>query len=444
MRLRCALTVLALTASGIVSAQTASQPLTAAQAATARTQIRHALDVPDQLPALNARVWSTFSPTSGVLADRVTYTTQDAMLVPAIVYRPDPKVMHWKGKLPGIVIVNGHGGDKFSWYAFYSGMMFAKAGAVVVTYDPIGEGERNSKRQSRDNPAPHDVYPPTPPGWTEADWKQHWGRRVAGLMQTDLAQAVSYLIAQPEVDPKRIATVGYSMGAFIAGLEGTWDTRVHAVLLSGGGVYDNIGGYFDRNPLPCQSPPYKALTVLGDRTSMIFALQAMRGPMYIMNGSSDTVMDIPHHGPDWFDQAKAGAAKLLANNSAAQANLFTTVFYPGINHRTSWVNLDGVEWLDKQLRFAFWNTGAKIAAQGTTHISTWINANNVDISKNYIREDREGGLDAVGAGLPGIPRADLMALPDADWQRLKTSLIWESWRDRVMPEVSTLRAPALH
>ena len=319
MRLRFALTtpvltVLALTVSGIGSAQTTSPPLTAARATAARTQIRHALDVPDQLPALNAKVWSTFSPTPGVLADRVTYTTQDAMLVPAIVYRPDPKVVHWKSKLPGIVIVNGHGGDKFSWYAFYSGMMFAKAGAVVVTYDPIGEGERNSKRQSRDNPAPHDVYPATPPGWTEAQWKQHWGPRVAGLMQTDLAQAVSYLIAQPEVDSKRIAVAGYSMGAFIAGLEGTWDTRVHAVLLSGGGVYDSIGGYFDRNPLPCQSPPYKALTVLGDRTSMIFALQALRGPMYVMNGRDDTVMDIPHHGPDWFDQAKAGAAKLLANN----------------------------------------------------------------------------------------------------------------------------------
>ncbi len=56
----------------------------------------------------------------------------------------DPKGSHWKGKLPGIVVVNGHGSDKFGWYAFYSGMEFAKAGAVVVTYDMIGEGERTS------------------------------------------------------------------------------------------------------------------------------------------------------------------------------------------------------------------------------------------------------------------------------------------------------------
>lgn len=442
----------ALLAAGLASAQTGSpapaqsvsqeRPLTAAQWDSARATIRHDLDVPDRLPALDAKVWSTFSPTPGVLADRVTYATEDGMLVPAIVYRPDPKVVHWRGKLPGLVIVNGHGGDKFSWYAFYSGMMFAKAGAVVVTYDPIGEGERNAERKSRFSPSPHDVYPPTPPGFTDQEWRLHWGPRVAGLMQVDLAQAVSYLIAQPEVDPKRIATAGYSMGAFVAGVEGAWDTRVHAVLLSGGGVFDAPGGYYDRNALPCQGPPYLALKNLGsdpaDRGPMLFALHAKRGPLYIMNGSNDTVMDIPHHGPDWFAEQKPKTMALLQNDPAAQRNLFTNVFYPGINHRTSWVDRDGVEWLNKELHFAFWNTDAKIEAAGITHVSTWINANNVDISKSYIREDREGGLDAVGTGLPGIPRADLMVLPDADWQSLKDHIIWQGWEATVLPGMSVV------
>ncbi len=101
----------------------------AAQMTLWRTRIRKILYVPDTLPKLEAKTWSTFSPTAGVLADRVTYQTLDGMLVPAVVYWPDPKVAHWTGKLPGIVVVNGHGGDKFSWYAYYSGMMFAKAGA---------------------------------------------------------------------------------------------------------------------------------------------------------------------------------------------------------------------------------------------------------------------------------------------------------------------------
>ncbi len=177
-------------------------------------EIRHTLYIPDTLPPLEAKTWSTFSPTAGVVADRVTYRTLDGMLVPAIVYRPDSKVLHWKGKLPGIVVVNGHGGDKFSWYAYYSGMMFAKAGAVVVTYDPIGEGERNIDRKSQARS--HDAW--IAPAGTKLG--EEWGLRLAGLMQVDLMQGVSYLAGRPEVDAKRIAVLSFSMGAFVGGITG--------------------------------------------------------------------------------------------------------------------------------------------------------------------------------------------------------------------------------
>src|SRR6185312_8541995 len=68
-----------------------------------RAEIRRQLYIPDHLPALNSRVWSTFSPTPGVLDDLLTYATAERMIVPAVVYRPDPKSAHSKGKLPGIV-----------------------------------------------------------------------------------------------------------------------------------------------------------------------------------------------------------------------------------------------------------------------------------------------------------------------------------------------------
>jgi len=70
----------------------------------------------------------------------------------------------------------------------------------------------------------------------------------------------------------------------------------------------------------------------------------------------------------------------------------------------------------------------------TTHISDWAKANDVDIAKNYIREDREGGLDALGTGFPGIKRNDLMVLSDADWQSMKDRLTYEAW------EATTLAA----
>jgi dienelactone hydrolase len=369
------------------------------------------------LPPLEAHTWSSFSPTPGVVADRITYQTSAGMLVPAIVYRPE----HSSGKLPGIVVVNGHGSDKFGWYAFYSGMLFARAGAVVVTYDPIGEGERNIEKHSR--AGSHDKIVPPPPGVSPTDW----GQRLAGLMQVDLMQVVSYLISRPEVDPPRIAVVGYSMGSFISGIAGAIDPRIHAVLLSGGGVYDGSGGYFDSNPLPCQSPPYRSLSVLGDRGAVLYALNAARGPMLVMNGGADSVMDMEHHPPEWFASVRSRAIALRGTD----VNMFTTVLYPGISHRTSWVNRDGVAWLNQQIHFANW-TAAKVASAPTTHISTWARANNVDITPNYIREDREGGLDALGTGLPGIKREDLMVLSPTEWESHKDRLTYEAWAQKTM------------
>jgi dienelactone hydrolase len=380
-----------------------------------RAEIRKQLFVPAQLPALHTRVWSTFAPMPGVLADRVTYSTADGMTVPAIVYRPDPKTTHWKGKLPGVVIVNGHGGDKFGWYAFYSGMLFAKAGAVAVTYDPLGEGERNAHKASRENPSEHDKVVDLP----------HWGQRLAGLMQVDVMQAVSYLRSLPGVDSTRIGTVGYSMGAFITGITGAIDPRIHAVLLSGGGTFDGPHEYFDTGKLPCQAPPYRALAVVGDRGPILYTLNAERGPMYVMNGDDDTVMKMADHPPSWFDAVHERTVTM----AGTEQNLFTTVLYSGISHRTSWVDLDGMLWLNQQLHFALWDDAA-IRAAGTTHISTWIRANNVDISPNYIVEIREGGLDAVGKDIAAIPRADLMVLPEAEWQKQKDSLLYDAWAAR--------------
>lgn len=381
-----------------------------------RAEIRKQLFIPQTLPPLQAKVWSTFSPVQGVLADRVTYNTADGMRVPAIVYRPDPKLLSRGQKLPGLVVVNGHGGDKFSWYAMYSGMLFARAGAVVVTYDPLGEGERNSQRASRAFPSEHDAVVDTP----------HWGQRLAGLMQVDVMQAVSYLRSLPQVDRARIGTVGYSMGAFITGITGAIDTRIHAVLLSGGGTYDGPHEYFDRNKLPCQAPPYLALGVLGDRGPILYALNADRGPMLLMNGDADTVMRMADHPPAWFAALRAQTLNITGND----ANLFTTVLYPGVSHRTSWVHRDGVQWLNRQLHFGFWDEEA-IESAGVTHISKWIRQNNVDIAAGYLQEDREGGIDAVGSGFPAIARADLMVLPEREWQAQKDTLVYAGWAARM-------------
>src|SRR5262245_13093919 len=100
-----------------------------------RTRIRSTLHVPDPLPALEAVTHSRFEAAPGVTAERVTYSTQRGMRVPAILYLPKPVP---RGKIPALIVVNGHGGDKYAWYAFYSGITYARGGAAVLAYDPIG------------------------------------------------------------------------------------------------------------------------------------------------------------------------------------------------------------------------------------------------------------------------------------------------------------------
>ena len=101
------------------------------------SKIKSALYVPDPLPVLDPKLHGTFEPAPEVLADRITYGTEYGMRVPAIVYRPKKSGTN----RPAFIVVNGHGGDKYSWYAYWTGVSFARVGAIVLTYDPIGEGE---------------------------------------------------------------------------------------------------------------------------------------------------------------------------------------------------------------------------------------------------------------------------------------------------------------
>jgi hypothetical protein len=121
-------------------------PLTdaAANEAAWRARIAQALHLPPSLPALEVEMHGRFEPEPEVVAERISYSTTHGMRVPAILYLP----LRRSGRMPGIIIVNGHGGDKFSWYAYYTGILYARAGAAVLTYDPLGEGERNPQKKS--------------------------------------------------------------------------------------------------------------------------------------------------------------------------------------------------------------------------------------------------------------------------------------------------------
>lgn len=373
-----------------------------------RARIKAALFVPSPLPALQTEAYGQFEPAAAVVAERVSYATAYGLRVPAIVYRPKQLPA---AKMPGIVVVNGHGGDKFSWYSFYTGILYARAGATVVTYDPIGEGERNLER--KDGTRQHDrtVDPP------------EMGRRMGGLMIADVMQAVSYLSQRADTDPKRVAAVGYSMGSFVLGITCAVETRIHSCVLAGGGNLDGPGGYWDSSEkLMCQAIPYKSLLFLGDRGAVLYDLHADRGPTLVINGTADDVVSIPKMGATFFDDLRKRTVALHGGGG----NVFDVEWNEGGGHRPYWLTRPAALWLQKHLDFPNW-TEASIAAMPETHILEWAGKNHVYMEKQYATELREGGTRALGTGVPGVPHDDMNALPLARWNRDKDLYVYETW-----------------
>jgi dienelactone hydrolase len=381
----------------------------AAQPEDTRSRIAATLFVPDPAPALAAVSYGSFEPTPGVVAERISYGTEFGMRIPAILYRPAKPSAR---KAPAIVVVNGHGGDKYAWYSFYTGILYAKAGAFVLTYDPIGEGERNAERKSVTRQ--HDI--PVPPA--------EMGRRMAGLMINDVRQAVSYLSQRPEVDSGRIAAAGYSMGSFVLGITCAIETRLHSCVLVGGGNLDDPGGYWDKsNHTMCQAIPYKSLMFLGDRGAVLYHLHALRGGTFIFNGTADGVVTSEALGPQgFFEDLRKRTLALHGSDK----NVFEFGFEPGAGHRPYFVTRPVAMWLQRQLHFPNW-TEAEIARMPETHIGEWERQEHVYIEPAYDTEIREAGVRALGSGIPGVAREQLNAVPLDQWKRDKSQFVYETW-----------------
>jgi len=372
--------------------------------------------MPHRLPALAPTTHGRFEPAEGVLAERITYATQFGLRVPAILYLPKER----RGRVPALVVVNGHGGDKYSWYAFYSGILYARGGAAVLTYDPLGEGERNAERKS--GTRAHDAI---------VEPREPVARRLAGLMVTDVMQAVSYLRARPEVDPDRIAAAGYSLGSFMLALAGALDRRLRACVLVGGGNLDGPGEYWDNTKPMCTGLSYRSLSFLDDRPAVIYALHAARGPTLVFNGLKDETVRIPENAADFFEDLRRRAARL----KGSEKGLFETGFAPEVGHRPFFVTRPVALWLERTLDLPAWSE-TEIRNMPETHVSEWARREGVELDRLYESEHREGGTPALGTGVPGLRRELLSVLAPEQWEREKERMIYEAWLKAVRGRIS--------
>jgi len=389
-----------------------AEVLTVEKQESLRAQVRKTLFVPDPLPALDAVTQRRFEPAPGVKAEAVTYATQFGTRIPAVLYLPSPQPKTAAGRIPALIVVNGHGGDKYSWYSYYTGILYARAGAAVLTYDQAGEGERNAKRES--GTRTHD----------RLKGDEVLARRLAGLMITDVMQAVSYLASRPEVDASRIGAAGYSLGSFVLALTGAVELRLKACVLVGGGNLDGVDGYWDSSKPMCQALPYRSLRFLGDRAAVIYTLHACRGPTLIYNGLADSVVAIDKHGEAFFADLRQRTIEL----HGGAEGVFETGFVPQMSHRPYFVTKPVALWLEQHLDMANW-TAECVTAMPTTHIAQWARKYNVPMDKLYATEDREGGTAALGDDVPGFEREDLSVFTPEQWLSHKQELVFGTWVD---------------
>jgi len=394
---------------------TQAQTFTPAQLEHLRVQAIHALKIDAPLPPVAVHNFGSFDATPDIRIEHVTFATQYGMRVPAIVYVPT----HLKRKAPAIVVVCGHGGDKSSWYAVYTGMLYAKAGAVVVTYDLIGEFERATTRGSE--AGEHDKLIP---GLTQTEY-------IGGLMMEDVLQATRYAASRPDVDSARIAIVGYSTGSFqgiiASALAGPQVPRIRAVVLSGGGNLDGKDQYWDTNPKPnCQSGPYKALDFFPGgadaRGAILYALRARSGPTLVLNGTEDSLITRFNEQEPFF----VGLRNRIAAVQGSRNNLPETLWFPDAGHRPSWMTRPAAIWLDQQLHFPNW-TEAQVETLPTIKAIDWINQTHVRISHGYQVEQKEGGIQAVDLHLPGLTREQLTVVPEAEWRANPSLYTLDGW-----------------
>lgn len=374
-----------------------------------REQIKATFFIDRPLPELAAETHRHFQPASGVRAEAVTYGTQFGLRVPAILYLPDP-LPDRAQKIPAFIVVNGHGGDKLSWYAFYTGILYARAGAAVLTYDPTGEGERNVQRKS--GTRAHDVI--------KGD--EILARRQAGLMLTDVMQAVSFLTQRPEVDATRIGVGGYSMGSFVVSLAGAIEPRLRVCVAVGGGNLDGTGEYWDKSKPMCQGLPYQALGFLGDRAAALYALHAARGPTLLFNGREDSVVNMPNTQEPFFQDLRQRVIGLRGHSTG----VFEFELVDGASHRPFFVTRPVALWLEQHLDLPNWST-ADIRAMPSRKIGDWARQHAIPMDKLYATDHREGGTDALLNDVPGYTREDLMVFSPDEWERRRETLILESW-----------------
>lgn len=189
-----------------------------------RRQILALLGALPERTSLNAKITGE-TQADGFLIRKVLFDSQPGFPVTALLYLPTGQTT---GKRhPAILLTPGHGatgklGDAST------AALFALNGFVVLSYDPIGQGER----LQYPDPAKPDASLATRPTGEHGEASLQpmlLGDTFARYVLWDSMRGIDYLSQLPEVDPHRIGAMGCSGGGAMTALVGALDPRLAAI-----------------------------------------------------------------------------------------------------------------------------------------------------------------------------------------------------------------------
>lgn len=170
---------------------------------------------PERTP-LNVRITGRVE-RAGYTIEKIIFESRPCFHVTANLYLPD----NIRAPLPAVLFPCGHSINGKAYAPYQKACIsLVKQGFVVLTYDPIGQGER---LQYFDPKKPAYGFWGTMEHGYEGNQCYLTGTNLAVHMIWDSVRAIDYLVSRPEVDSERIGCAGTSGGgtmtAYLCALE---------------------------------------------------------------------------------------------------------------------------------------------------------------------------------------------------------------------------------
>ncbi len=177
--------------------------------------------IPATTGPINAKSFESFKE-DGFTIENIAYESCPDYWVTANVYVPSGK-----GPFPAMIIAPGHGAGKASQYTWAAN--FARAGVLVLSIDPMGQGERMQHwdaelgRSKLEGSGDHEHANQT---------ALLIGQHIARYWFADGIRGVDYLIARPDVIADRIGTFGCSGGGTAAAYLAAMEPRIRVAAVA--------------------------------------------------------------------------------------------------------------------------------------------------------------------------------------------------------------------